>query len=339
LIHPAVPGTAGLRITGEKVAPKDVKKIGKVAGSHTAVDPDNPLRIVAMADGHVIKQKDGTVDVQSLVTIRGDVDYSTGNLDFVGSLIITGDVRGDFTVKVKGNLDVHGNMEDARIVAGGDVVLHKGCIGRGNGRVEAGGTIKVHHIMNQTISAAKDIILEKEAVNAKIETKGKFDARHAVIIGGTIEAQDGADILDIGNAEGTKVQIRLGRRSKALERLATIEKDLKQHEKQAAEVKDGIYKLTIMQVNGAGWNEPKKELLAKLQLAQKAFPAQFEALTQERDALNADLHNESDITLNVHGTVFRNVVVDINGAKQMTDQELSEIQFYKASGLIASRPL
>jgi hypothetical protein len=339
VIHPPEPGTAGYKVTGEKFTPKQAKKAGFIAGSGTRMDPDDPSVLLASTDGHVMKHKDGSVEVQSKMIIRGDVDFSVGNIDYVGSMTIMGDIKGEFVVKVKGNLEVHGNVGEATVDVGGDVIVRKGFAGYGSGKIIAGGNVKVHNVMNQTVIAGKDIIIEKECLNAKLDAHGKVDARGAIIVGGSIDALEGVDVNELGHAEGSKVLVRIGKRGKFLERLGELEKELKQDEKQFAEMKEGIYKLTMMQMNGSDWNEQKQELLLKLQAIQKVLPRKIEGLVAERDKLNEGLHDEKDASISVRGTIHTNVVVDINGAKKMIENEISEVKIVKVSGLIEIRPL
>lgn len=339
ILHPPEPGTAGYKVNGEKIAARAVKKVSPVTGALTSLDPNDAQSVIASADGHIIKHKDGSIEVLPKMTIHGDIDYSVGNIDFVGSMIITGDIKGEFSVKVKGDLEVHGNVGEATVEVGGDVTVHKAFAGHGKGKIVAGGTAKVHNVMNQTVIAGKDIIIGRECLNAKLDAQGKVDAKKAVFIGGTIDALDGIDVWDLGHADGSKVIVRIGKRGKFLERLGELEKDLKQDEKQMAEVKDGIYKLTMMQMNGAGLNEQMKELLARLQSIQKVLPGKIGVLTKERDQLNEGLRDEKDATISVRGTIYSNVVVDINGAKKMMDQEISEVKIIKSSGLIEIKPL
>ena len=339
VIRAPEPGTAGYKVTGEKFTPKQVKKVGPIAGACTHMDPSDPSVLLASADGHVAKHKDGSVEVQPKMTIRGDVDFSVGNIDFVGSLIVLGDIKGEFSVKVKGDLDVHGSVGEATVEVGGDVTVRKGFAGYGTGKIVAGGNVKIHNVMNQTVIAGKDIFIEKECLNAKLDAHGKVDARGAIIIGGSIDALEGVDVKELGHGEGSKIVVRIGKRGKFLERLVELEKELKIDEKQLAEMKEGIYKLTMLQMNGTGWNEQKQELLSKLQAIQKVLPGKIEGLVAERDKLNEGLHDEKDAAIIVRGIIHMNVVVDINGAKKMIENAISEVRIVKASGLIEIKAL
>ena len=43
--------------------------------------------------------------------VPGDVDFSTGNIDFIGSVKVMGSVRNGFSVKAEGNVEIMGRLE------------------------------------------------------------------------------------------------------------------------------------------------------------------------------------------------------------------------------------
>ena len=67
--------------------------------------------------------------------IKGNVDYDYGNIDFNGSVHITGSVLPGFTVKAKGDIVVDKNVEDAYLEAGGDINVKMGISGKGSCKV------------------------------------------------------------------------------------------------------------------------------------------------------------------------------------------------------------
>jgi len=70
---------------------------------------DNGLKIVAAIDGHVC-YRDKTFCVEPVVTIKGDVDVSVGNIDFLGDVVIKGEVMEGFTVTAGKDITIGGNV-------------------------------------------------------------------------------------------------------------------------------------------------------------------------------------------------------------------------------------
>ena len=100
-------------------------------------------------DGHVALQ-DGKVVVSSVYTVK-DVDMSTGNIVYDGSVEITGSVAANMEVKAGGNVVINGGVESARIIAGGNIIIAKGMNGTGKGYLRAGGDIMVKFLENTRV--------------------------------------------------------------------------------------------------------------------------------------------------------------------------------------------
>src|SRR5208283_4115707 len=109
IIHPAEEGVSGMSVKGLPIAAKTGKTARIFRGTFVAPDPGNAGILVATEDGNLIMKPDGTIEVQPVLTIRGDIDFSTGDIDFIGSLVVAGDIKSDFSVKVQKNLEVRGN--------------------------------------------------------------------------------------------------------------------------------------------------------------------------------------------------------------------------------------
>ena len=130
VVHPPTPGTPGTSVRGEVLPPVPGKPAHLRMGPNTAADPADSCAVVATAGGNIVAGEQ-SVEIQPVLTVNTQIDYGTGGIDFAGSLVVNGDIRGDITVRVKGSLTVHGNVEDAEIEAGEDVTITKGFVGRG----------------------------------------------------------------------------------------------------------------------------------------------------------------------------------------------------------------
>jgi uncharacterized protein len=334
VIHQPAAGEAGETVRGE-VIPADEGAPARVeAGKNVAASPTEPGQLVAAADGHLAFGPDGRIEVQTVVTIRGNLDLTVGNIDFCGSIIVLGDILSEFTVKVGGSLDVHGNVEDSLIKAGGDVTVRNGFYGHGKGTIEAGGDVHVHHILNQSILSEKDVYIETEAVNATVRAGGRIIAPRAVIAGGNMDALREIIAGVLGSADGGQAKLRAGKRGRILERLGQIDRDLKHGEKQLADVKATVYRFVKMKVDGVGLTAEQEQVLGKLQEAQKVLPVRLEALQAERVQLQTELQKKAEARIEVHDTVHENVLIDINNVRKVIDSAIQGVVFTERAGTI-----
>ncbi|HUI10216.1 MAG TPA: FapA family protein [Bacteroidota bacterium] len=333
VVHEAAPGTPGVSVLGTPLAPRPGKTASLRPGANTAPDAADPRAVVATAAGNIVVA-DGHIEVQPLLTLGSGLDYTAGKIEFVGSIVVRGDIAGEVTVRAGGSLTVHGNVDDADIDARGDVVVDKGFVGRGKGRIVAGGSVSVLHVLNQSITAAKDVRIGKESVNGIVSAGGRVQAPRAVIAGGTIHADGDVVVGTIGSSDGAGAKVRAGRRGRIVERIAASERELKQAEARMAEVKDTVYRLVRMQLDAGGLDDAKRQALARLQEAQKQLPQQVAALRAEQQSLKEELKINQAVTITVRETVFENTIVEINGCRKMMDAALEGVIFREHAGAI-----
>ncbi|GEM_PF-603896 len=333
IIHPPEAGIPGMSVKGMPIAAKIGKSAKFVRGAFVAHDPDDADALVASEDGNLIVKADGTIEVQPVLTIRGDIDFSSGDIDFIGSLVVTGDVKSDFTVKVQKNVEIHGNVGDATIVAGGNVLIKNGFLGRGKGSVVASGNVAIQHVLNQSITSDKKVTIEREAVCAKITAGDAIISPKARFVGCVLRGGNEIDVLNLGNGDDTQAIVRVGRRAELLENCKALTADLEQLNKRSAEIRDYVYKLVRMQLD-APLTEEQNNLLERQKTLQAEIPADAGRLQKEKSEIETALQTTGSARLTVRGTVYVNVLVDINGVKKLMQNALKEVVFTEKNGKI-----
>ena len=333
IIHPPEEGIPGMSVKGAPIAAKPGKKAKFFRGTFVSPDPDNADMLVASEDGNLIIKADGTIEVQPVLTIRGDVDFSTGDIDFIGSLVVTGDVKSDFSLKVQKNLEIRGNAEDATIVAGGDVLIKKGFFGRGKGSVSAGGNITIQHVLNQSITSDKKITIEREAVCARISANDAIQSPKAKFVGCVLRGGNEVEVLNLGNGDRTQAIVHVGRRAELLEKYNVLVNGMEQFNKQSTEVRDYVYKLVRMQLDGP-LTEEQNNLFEKLKVLQTKLPETAKNLQKEKAEVEAALQAANSARVIVRWTIYLNVLLDINGVKKLIQNALKEAMFIERNGKI-----
>lgn len=338
-IHPAEHGAPGMTVTGKQVEPKPVKQPALKTGKGVAFDAEHPNRVIAVEDGNAVVDVDGTVHVETTITIHGNVDYSTGDIDFVGSVLVTGDVKSDFAVKAKKTVEINGNVEDATIEAGGDVVIKNGFIGTGKGVLVSGGKATIHHILNQKVTAATEVVVVREAVCAKISAATRIVAPTAVFVGCTLEAGNEIEVCNLGNGEEGQSRARVGRRGIILERINQVEKEIATSQKQASDVKDTLYRLVRLQLDKGSLSPDQQAMNTKLRAAQVELQKRLEQLLKNKEQLRLELDKDSMARIIVRDTLFPNVSLEMNGLRKLNHNALKEVVLTERGGKIEEKPL
>lgn len=96
-------------------------------GPNCGLHPDNPDKIVALANGYCFYHN-GLINVKKLLNVRGNVGFHTGSILFVGDIAVHGDVQTGFGLKAK-NVLVKGHIESAKVKAVNDIVCTSGVKG------------------------------------------------------------------------------------------------------------------------------------------------------------------------------------------------------------------
>lgn len=168
---------------------------------------DDGLTLVATCDGN-LAYKSGRFCVEKVFKLDGDVDVSTGNIDFIGEVVIRGDVKEGFSVKAKKDITIQGGAFRANIESGGNVVIKQGAVGskiKATGKVEADFCEKSSVECKEELNA-KTLLFSDVYCNGVIDiTKG-----NGSIIGGKVVSTRSINANNIGSRTYTPTVIVVG---------------------------------------------------------------------------------------------------------------------------------
>jgi len=108
---PFTKGIDGFDVFGHIIKATPGRDIKLPTGKNTVLSADG-LKLLADKDG-VISFSDSNVDILDIITIDGNVDFSTGNISHKGDVFIKGDVLPDFKVIAGGDIKIGGVVEGA----------------------------------------------------------------------------------------------------------------------------------------------------------------------------------------------------------------------------------
>lgn len=205
----AVEGINGIDVMSNIVPCPNVKDISLPTGKNTYISDDG-LKLLSSVDG-CVHMKNNSINVDSVYTVAS-VDHSTGNIDFLGSVVINGDVKSGFTVKAKNDITVRGMVEGATLISGGDISISNGMNGRNTGKIKAEGNVTSKYIENCEVNADKNVY-SGAIINSNVYASKSIMLRgeRATIIGGECKAGEIISAKTIGtkNNISTKISIDL----------------------------------------------------------------------------------------------------------------------------------
>ncbi len=284
-ILPPTKGEDGIDINGNPIKAKDGENVALPLGDNLREIPEKNI-VVAEKSGHILFNEDGILEVHDVLIIDGNVDYSVGNIDFEGSIIIEGDVKSGFIVKAKGDIEIKGLVEDAVIETEQSVTVKAGFIGKNRGKIKAGQDVKVHHIDNEVIEAGNDIIVGEEIINSEL-TAGRdiiVIGKKGAIIGGYVYAKNKIETKIAGAKTGIPTILSAGVSKELMERSRELDFLIKKNQENLKKIKQNLYELVRLQIDNKLTPE-KEKLLNYLRKAQMALPKQIQVYQEEYEKI------------------------------------------------------
>ncbi len=310
---PPTVGAPGIDITGTEIPGLLGKDIKVIPGNGTAFDESDPDLVVAVAEGELIF-KGGVLHVSEIHDVKGDVDYSSGNLKFLGSIRIKGSVKAGFTVEAGGSVQVNGNVEDATIIAGSDITVMGGFAGTGQGLIQASRDVFIKFVENQRVEAGRDIILNGISYHSILRAGRSILAKcsNGTIVGGTAEAKFAVEACRFGSVACVPTTIRVGIDPTLAERMKAIDEEIAQTQESHDKLEQSVIYLYKMKIDRGGQLPPDKAaLLQKLELVRKGIPDRLERLKEQKQSLLQEQENVEKASAQADASVFPKVRVYI----------------------------
>ncbi len=255
---------------------------------------------------------DGTLSVNPVLYVEGDVDYHTGHIDFPGDVCLNGQVHDGFRVHASGSIYANTPLDASDIVAGADLTAGYGLLGRSDTVVRIAGILRAKYVENCLIEAGSDVLVDRAIVRSHIYTGGKVaTSQRGVILGGLIFAQNGVQTRQVGTATGPDISIHCGVNYLAEKKLDILRSKA---ERVTAKLADVRRMLT---------GNPSRELKGMLQELREELRETNEA----SESLLFEIDTNEDVRVEVTGTVFPGATVEICHVSYTVDQELHGVAF------------
>ena len=206
---PMEAGKPGIDVTGRLIKPKPVRNYVLRHSPKIRLSEDG-LRLISEVDGHVCLVGD-KVTVSDLYEIKSDIDLTTGDIEYSGSVSIKGNVRAGFTVRAKGTIFVDGVVEGATLISDAGIVLSRGMQGMNRGKLITGGDVVAKFIENATVECdgsvtAEAILHSKVYAGKEITVKG----RKGFVTGGELHSGVEIHVKSAGSTMGTNTVLEVG---------------------------------------------------------------------------------------------------------------------------------
>jgi len=231
--RPATAGVSGFDVCGTVLPARDGVDQSLRPGDNVQVEKSGDLEAFRAAATGVLRLDDDLLSVIRVLSIDGSVGFDTGDIDFSGRVGIEGSVSKGFSVKADDDITITGTVEPGVLVqVGGDVSVGGGVVGKKT-RVTTGGTVRAGFVEQARVMATGDILLGNYADQAFLCAGGQVriarggeGPRAGSVIGGEIWGRQGVELYMAGSRAGVSTKLVAGLMPKQGQHLDKLEERL-----------------------------------------------------------------------------------------------------------------
>ena len=331
----ATEGTPGMTVKGRQIKQRPGKSVILPKGKNILTN-DDKTAMYAKSSG-MVEYISGSVNVSNVYSIEGDVDLGIGNIDFDGSVHISGNVRSGHVIKATGGVVVGGVVEASEIMSGGNVEVKRGMQGMDRGRIEAGGSISILYIERGRASAAGSITVDA-SIHSILEAGESLYAKgkRGSIIGGRAFAAGEIVANSIGSVSTVQTDAEVGFMPGKRERLSLLEKEM---DRLAGEM------IKLDQLD-AYLDKSKAKLDAetfdKLYRSgaenRRSYTEQMEHNTEEINGLRTEMEHATEGKVHVFDTVYTGTRITIASDMYKVNDDIQYATFKNVDGQVTWVP-
>lgn len=332
------PGPAGITVTGEELPPKSGKQARFKVGKNVVLNNEQTAMYSAI-DGLITMTDKDKINVFPVYEVNGDVDYHIGNIDFVGTVVIRGNVLSGFRIKASGDIRVIGGVEGAELESEGSIEITGGILASNKGCVKAGHNVRSSFIQDGNVIAGEDVLVSQSIMHSNVKAGRNVICSGAkgLIVGGVVQAGDLVRARTIGNSMSTATSIEVGVKPEIRTELL----ELRTNHKQFMESLDKTDKaLTILdQLAAAGQLSPDKlALRIKLSATKRQTLAENDQTKDRILEIETTLEDTDRSKVDVSNIVFGGTKIIIGRYTKFVKDPAQRVSFRYSEGEIVFAP-
>lgn len=332
------PGEVGYDVFGAEIKPRLVKTAKLSYGNNIEISEDE-TELYSLVTGHA-QLVGGKVFVSDVYEVPADVDNSTGNIDYAGSVEVKGNVKGGFTVKAHGDIIVEGVVEDATLIADGQIIVKRGIHGMTKGYMKAGKSIVSKFIENATV-VSNGYVETEIIMHSKVDAKSyvKVHGKKGLINGGVVRAGNLIEADNIGSEMGGHTQLEVGIDPERKIRYGELQKQIAQMNEELSKSKTIIMTYGEKMAQGVKLSPDKLMFIQKLTIDYKERKKLLEPLTEEFEQLHDEMLIENSASIRVNKRIYSGTVICISDLSIPINKDDNYCQYVKGSGEIERKSL
>ncbi|MCL2577421.1 MAG: FapA family protein [Defluviitaleaceae bacterium] len=334
---PAKEGRDGVDVYGNVVSPPKPRAAAPIPrGKGTVLSPDG-LHLLADVSGQLLLLE-GKINISPHLEIAGNVDNSTGNVEFNGQVTVRGNVVSGFTIKAAGNIEVVGVCEAATLISEkGNIVLGNGIQGADKGVLEAAGDITAKFIESCKVTAGGNITADSiRKSHIRCDGTLTLAGKNGLLVGGSVVAGEKVVATTIGSPMGTLTEIEVGGSPKELVKQKELIAEFNKQKMEYEKCDKAVETLNVLRKTGQLTDE-KKPILVKMVNTKMVLRDKMTKLQDEIDEITRHLAVNVG-TVSVKNVIRPGVRITIGNSQMTIRDELSNCRLRNNGDKIAIGP-
>ena len=336
---PAEKGIKGRTVIGRPLDVRDGQDTEMKIGNNVEISKDG-LKVTAECNGQVMMISD-RITVENVYIVDGDVNLTTGNIHFLGTVMVKGNVEDGFSIKATGNIEVLGNVGKCTLDAVGNVIVHQGINCKEQGLVKAGKGVVAKFIQNSTVEADELVLVSDGIINSYVDSNNKIICRgkRATIVGGRTRATEEISAKNFGSLAVGLTEIEVGYDPRSKARLLELEKRKDHLEKEIDDMDRNLVTLENLKKKMRGkFPEEKEQMLGSLNTRMSELKSEFTGIDTENEEIHKYLQSLRHVgKISASGIVFPGVKITIRDAHLDVKNELKRITFINDESVIKTK--
>ncbi|MCR4741831.1 MAG: FapA family protein [Treponema sp.] len=331
-------GKGGHTLFGRYLEAKNGKDVQVQLGANVKLDRDG-VTIKAEIDGEVMLVN-GKITVEPVKYLDA-VNLKTGDIKFVGTVVIKGNVEDGYKVEAT-NIEVNGIVDKSRLEATGNIVVRQGIFGKGEGYVKAGKSLWAKFINDTTVEVEENVIVYDSIMNSTVTAMKNIvvKGKKAQITGGHLSATEEICARKIGSpGGGTETILEVGIDPRAKKRLEYLQKMQADSTKELEKIELDVQNLEQQKKLRKKLPQEKEDKLRSLKEKCDQITNELDEMTEEIEKIQAHLRELKAIgKVKAEGTVYSGVKIYVRDSLDEVKMDTSSVTFYYEKAMCRRGP-
>ncbi len=193
-------GKPGRSIFDTELPAPDGKDVTILAGKNTYWSEDRS-RLLSKTGGFVYRSIHG-IEIEEIFLVKGNVDYSTGNIKYKGDVVVFGNVLTGFEIDAGGDIKVNGIIEGSNLISRNGSIEIKGAVfGQQRATIRAKKNITFGRAQDATFISEGTIFIHEYALHCQLKGEQGLATTHqgASVVGGQVISYNYIEIHESGS--------------------------------------------------------------------------------------------------------------------------------------------